>query len=82
MMPRATEKTDTISVCTDETPSGIKLVAKSAVTNGKNRTASPQAGRPFRVGVRLEAALAVLQSVGTLEPEPIGETDPKEGRIR
>ena len=27
-------------------------------------------------GVRLKAALAVLQSLGTLEPEEIGETDP------
>ena len=27
-------------------------------------------------GVRLRAAIAVLQSVGTLEPEEIGETDP------
>ena len=28
-------------------------------------------------GVRLKAALAVLQSVGALEPEPIGKVDPK-----
>ena len=28
-------------------------------------------------GVRLKAALAVLGSVGTLEPEPAGKTDPQ-----
>lgn len=29
-------------------------------------------------GVRLKAALAVLQSVGTLQPEPIGKIDPQQ----
>jgi AcrR family transcriptional regulator len=34
-------------------------------------------GADVPAGVRLKAALAVLQSVGTLEPEPIGKTDPQ-----
>ena len=33
-------------------------------------------GTDVPAGVRLRAALAVLQSVGTLEPEEVGETDP------
>jgi hypothetical protein len=33
-------------------------------------------------GVRLRAAIAVLQSMGTLEPEEIGETDPAAIRER
>jgi hypothetical protein len=33
-------------------------------------------GRDIPAGVRLKAALAVLQSIGTLTPEHIGETDP------
>lgn len=32
-------------------------------------------GTDVPAGVRLKAALAVLQSAGTLEPEEIGETD-------
>jgi hypothetical protein len=34
-------------------------------------------GPDVPAGVRLKAALAVLQSVGTLEPEPIGKVDPQ-----
>jgi len=34
-------------------------------------------GQDVPAGVRLRAALAVLQSVGTLEPEPIGKIDPQ-----
>ena len=34
-------------------------------------------GADVPAGVRLKAALAVLQSVGTLEPEPIGKVDPQ-----
>ena len=33
-------------------------------------------GADVPAGVRLKAALAVLQGMGTLEPEDIGETDP------
>ena len=33
-------------------------------------------GGEIPAGVRLRAALAVLQSIGTLEPEEIGKTDP------
>lgn len=33
-------------------------------------------GTEVPAGVRLKAALAVLQSIGTLEPEEIGQTDP------
>ena len=33
-------------------------------------------GSDVPAGVRLKAALAVLQGIGTLEPEEIGETDP------
>jgi hypothetical protein len=33
-------------------------------------------GTDVPAGVRLKAALAVLQSVGTLEPEAIGWVDP------
>ena len=33
-------------------------------------------GADVPAGVRLKAALAVLQSIGTLEPERIGETGP------
>ena len=33
-------------------------------------------GPDVPAGVRLKAALAVLQSVGTLEPEPVGKLDP------
>lgn len=33
-------------------------------------------GSEVPAGVRLKAALAVLQSIGTLEPEEIGMTDP------
>jgi hypothetical protein len=33
-------------------------------------------GRDIPAGVRLKAALAVLQSIGTLKPEQIGDTDP------
>jgi hypothetical protein len=33
-------------------------------------------GPDVPAGVRLKAALAVLRSVGTLEPEPIGNVDP------
>ena len=32
----------------------------------------------FRAGVRLKVALSVLQSIGTLEPEEIGKTDPQQ----
>jgi len=35
-------------------------------------------GPDVPAGVRLKAALAVLQSIGTLEPEPIGKVDPAE----
>jgi hypothetical protein len=35
-----------------------------------------RAKREVPPGVRLRAAIAVLQSVGTMEPEEIGETDP------
>ncbi len=34
-------------------------------------------GTDVPAGVRLKAALAVLQSAGTLEPEPIGKVDPQ-----
>jgi hypothetical protein len=58
-------------------------VAKSAVTQREEQDWSkPHAGRPFWAGVRLEAALAVLQRLGTMELEQIGESDHKEGRIR
>jgi hypothetical protein len=33
-------------------------------------------GTEIPAGIRLKAALAVLQSIGTLEPEEIGKTDP------
>ncbi len=32
-------------------------------------------GTDFPAGVRLKAALAILQGIGTLEPEEIGKTD-------
>jgi len=35
-------------------------------------------GTDVPAGVRLKAALAVLQSIGTMEPEEIGKTDPQE----
>ena len=34
-------------------------------------------GTSVPAGVRLKAAMAVLQSIGTLEPEPIGKVDPQ-----
>jgi len=33
-------------------------------------------GTEIPAGVRLKAALAVLQGIGTLEPEEVGKTDP------
>lgn len=39
-------------------------------------------GRDIPAGVRLKAALAVLQSIGTLTPEQVGDTDPDAIRER
>ena len=34
-------------------------------------------GKDVPIGVRVKVALSVLQGTGTLEPEPLGKTDPR-----
>jgi len=49
----------------------VRALADSAVATLQQMLTGPD----VPAGVRLKAALAVLQSVGTLEPEPIGNVD-------
>jgi hypothetical protein len=55
----------------DAMRSELRSLADAAVTTLREMLT----GTDVPAGVRLKAALAVLQSVGTLDPEPIGETD-------
>jgi Helix-turn-helix of insertion element transposase len=52
----------------------LRGLAKTAVSTLREMLT----GKDVPAGVKLKAALAVLQGVGTLEPELIGQTDPRE----
>jgi hypothetical protein len=52
----------------------LRTLADTAVSTLKDALT----GANVPAGVRVKAALAVLHSIGTLEPEKIGSTDPKQ----
>jgi len=57
----------------DAMRSQVRGLADTAVTTLREMLT----GKDIPAGVRLKAALAVLQSAGTLEAEPIGRIDPE-----
>jgi len=50
----------------------LRVLAEMAVSTVREMLT----GTDVPAGVRLKAALSVLQTIGTLEPEEIGKTDP------
>ena len=59
---------------TDAMRAKLRELADAAVSTVREMVT----GTDIPAGIRLKAALAVLESIGTLEREPIGKTDPKQ----
>jgi hypothetical protein len=58
---------------TDAMRAQLRGLADAAISTVREMLTGPD----IPAGVRLKAAVTVLQSIGTLEPEPIGNVDPK-----
>jgi AcrR family transcriptional regulator len=59
---------------TDAMRAQLRDLADTAVSTVREMLTGPD----VPAGVRLKAALVVLESIGTLKPEPIGKVDPRQ----